>query len=38
MFDTESLSTEAFIDSAKKQDLKSLEAGSFCEWMVSDQE
>ena len=35
---TKSLVKFMFIRSAKKQDLKSLEAGSFCEWMVSDQE
>lgn len=35
---TKFLAKFIFICSAKNQDLKSSEAGSFCEWMVSDQE
>lgn len=35
---TKSLVKFMFICSTKNQDLKSSEAGSFCEWMVSDQE
>ncbi len=35
---TKSLIKFMFIRSTKNQDLKSSDAGSFCEWMVGDQE
>ena len=35
---TKFLAKFIFIRSTKNQDLKSSDAGSFCEWMVGDQE